>query len=78
MRRRKEERTTPSGIVVVEELTEADKKKAPEEVRQVQKSPWVTKHKLPPEDRKQRRADNKAMKEIRQKTRGRKKHGRSR
>jgi hypothetical protein len=33
-------------------------------------------HKLSEEDRKQRRADNKAMKKLREKTRGRKKHGR--
>ena len=34
------------------------------------------KHKLTEEQRKERRADNKAMKSQRQKTRGRKKHGR--
>jgi hypothetical protein len=35
-----------------------------------------TPHKLNPEERKQRREDNKTVKEIRKKTRGRKKHGR--
>lgn len=37
-----------------------------------------TPHKLNEEQRKQRREDNKAMREIRKKTRGRKKHGRTR
>lgn len=74
----KEERVTPSGIVVVEELTEADTKQAPQEVRNVVKgSPWIKPHKLTVEQRKQRREDNKAMAEIRKK-KGRKKHGRNR
>ena len=75
----KEERVTPSGIVVVEELTEADTKQAPQEVRNVVKgSPWIKPHKLTVEQRRQRREDNNYMKKIRQTTRRRKKHGRSR
>lgn len=71
------ERVTPSGLIVAEELTEADKKKkAPAEVRNVVKSPFVPEHKLSVEDRKQRRADNKIMAQRRKLHRRRKKHGR--
>jgi hypothetical protein len=84
----KAEEVTPTGLIVVREHEEKPKKK-PRKVPMVRgRKKLITgvevatnmrvekSHRLSPEDRKQRRADNKATAEIRKKTRGRKKHGR--
>lgn len=90
----KAEEVTPSGLVVVREHEEPLEKKPEKKPRKVPmvrgRKKLITgtevatdvrvekSHKLSPEDRKQRRADNKAMAEIHKKTRGSKKHGRHR
>lgn len=87
---RREERTDSGLHVVRDEETKPKKTKEPQQItmcrgRRTLVSGIVAitevntggpKHKLSPEDRKQRREDNKAMKKSREIHRGRRKHGR--
>jgi hypothetical protein len=88
-----QERVTPAGVIVVEDVTEEPPQKVKKErrlrVRGIRKHPVLgtesktevrmeITHTLTPEDRKARREDNKTMSKSREIHRRRKKHGRHR
>jgi len=69
------EETLPSGLIVVRD--EENVPRPDTRIREITREGHIA-HRLIPEQRKQRREDNKAMRKLKATTRKRKKHGRQR